>query len=114
MAELSDLETDLKWKALLLDLQKIFTDIEDLKDIIFLIGVQELGKGYQSFSKNEKIDVMHIGVCRLLSIYGYYSYSGQDNEGWPHWDIITPLPYLNENEKDLLLKKAVIEYFNKS
>lgn len=114
MAEYTDIETDLKWKALLVDLQKIFTDIEDLKDIIFLVGVQELGKGYQSFSKNEKIDVMHIGVCRLLSLYGYYSYSGADKEGWPHWDVITPLPYLNEYEKDLLLKKAVIEYFNKS
>jgi hypothetical protein len=91
-----------------------FTDIEDLKDIIFLVGVQELGKGYQTFSKNEKIDVMHIGVCRLLSIYGYYSYSGVDNEGWPHWDVIAPLPHLNEQEKDLLLKKAIIEYFNKS
>ena len=114
MAESTDIETDLKWKALLLDLQKIFTDIEDLKDIIFLIGVQELGKGYQSFSKSEKIDIMHIGVCRLLSFYGYYTYSGQDNEGWPHWETLTPLPYLNEYEKDLLLKKAIIEYFNKS
>ena len=114
MADYTDIETDLKWKSLLLDLQKIFTDIEDLKDIIFLVGVQELGKGYQSFTKSEKIDVMHIGVCRLLSLYGYYSYSGVDKEGWPHWDIITPLPYLNEQEKDLLLKKAVIEYFNKS
>ena len=114
MDDYTDIETDLKWKALLLDLQKIFTDIEDLKDIIFLVGVQELGKGYQTFTKSEKIDVMHIGVCRLLSLYGYYSYSGVDKEGWPHWDIITPLPYLSEYEKDLLLKKAVIEYFNKS
>jgi len=114
MADFSDIETDLRWKDLLVNLRKIFTDIEDLKDIIFLVGVQELGKGYQSFSKSEKIDVMHIGVCRLLSIYGYYSYSGADKEGWPHWDNITPLPHLSESEKDLLLKQAVIEYFNKS
>ena len=114
MSDFADIETEVKWKDLLEDLRKIFTDIEDLKDIIFLVGVQELGKGYQTFSKNEKIDVMHIGVCRLLSIYGYYSYSGVDNEGWPHWDVISPLPHLNEHEKDLLLKKAIIEYFNKS
>ena len=111
MADNIDIETDVKWKSLLVDLQKIFTDVEDLKDIIFLVGVQELGKGYQSFSKEEKIDVMHIGVCRLLSQYDYYSYSGLDNEGWPHWNIVTPLPHLSEHEKDLLLKKAVIEYF---
>ena len=114
MPDHNDIETDLKWKGLLLDLQKIFTDIEDLKDIIFLVGVQELGKGYQSFTKDEKIDVMHIGVCRLLSQYGYYSYSGLDHEGWPHWDNVTPLPHLIEQEKDLLLKKAIILYFNKS
>lgn len=114
MIDNTDIETDLQWKSLLTGLQKIFTDIEDLKDIIFLVGVQELGKGYQEFTKDEKVDVMHIGVCRLLSPYGYYRYTGLDHEGWPHWEIVSSLPHLNEQEKDLLLKKAIIQYFNKS
>ena len=100
-----------KWEKLCRNLGDEFGDEPDLQSILFLIGVQELGKGPQKFSKDEKQDLMHIAVCKLLSSYGYYELKGLDQDGWPHWELIKKLPPLTLREQDLLLKQAAIDYF---
>jgi hypothetical protein len=105
---IEELKSD--WNRFLEQLSESFGDI-DLQGIIFLIGVQELGKGNRKFSKDEKEDLMHIATCRLLSSYGYYELEGLDEEGWPHWKMIMKLPPLTLKEQDILLKQAVLEYF---
>ena len=105
------IELDIQWKSTLKMIASSFGEIEDLKDVIFLIGIQELGLGFQKFSKDQKIDIMHIGVCHLLSRYGYYEYQGRDTEGWPHYDLVNALPEITEKEREYLLKDAVITYF---
>jgi hypothetical protein len=59
----------------------------DLDAIIYLIGVQELGKVKETFKKDEKIKLMHIAICRLLEPYGYYEFEYFDNDGWPHYKV---------------------------
>ncbi len=107
--ELQELKT--KWETLTLQMADQFGESPDLQTIIFLIGVQELGKGPQKFSKDEKQDIMHIATCKLLSQFGYYELEGADQEGWPHWKLIKPLPPLSMKEQDLLLKQAALQYF---
>ena len=102
-----------EWKDLLAKLEPEFGEV-DLQGILFLIGVQELGKGAMSFSKDEKQDLMHIATCRLMSRHGYYELSGKDNEGWPVWIIKSRPPAMKLKEQDLLLKQAVIEYFREA
>ena len=80
-----------KWQELTVRLAKEYGEEPDLQVVLFLIGVQELGKGPQKFSKDEKQDLMHIAVCRLLSTFGYYELEGLDQEGWPHWKLIKKL-----------------------
>ncbi|MBK8473130.1 MAG: hypothetical protein IPL33_13760 [Sphingobacteriales bacterium] len=53
-----------------------------MQALLFLIGVQELGQPGRSFSKEEKQDLMHIGVCHLLWDAGYFTYKGRDDEGY--------------------------------
>ncbi len=100
-----------KWDRLGLRLADQFGEEPDLQTILFLIGVQELGKGPMQYSKDEKQDLMHIAVCRLLSTFGYYQLIGTDEQGWPAWEMINKLPPLSLREQDLLLKQAVLEYF---
>ena len=59
----------------------------DLDAIIYLIGVQELGKFQQLFKQDEKVNLMHIAICRLLEPYGYYEFDYIDADGWPHYTI---------------------------
>jgi len=84
----------------------------DLNGVLFLIGVQELGKGKQHFSKEEKQDLMHIAICKVLSYSGYYELEGLDEDGWPHWKVKKKLPGFSLAEQERLLKMHVIDYFN--
>lgn len=101
------------WKEVEQFFKDNFTDGEtpDLDAMLFLIGVQELGKGYGEFKKDDKLNLMHIGVCRLLEPFGYYQFTGTDKDGWPHFDFIEELPPLKDNEQTLLMKQAIIQYF---
>jgi hypothetical protein len=109
-----DLELDRKWQKLLNVIgEKIGKPPKDLNSVLFLIGVQELGRGARPFSKEEKQDLMHIAICKVLSLSGYYKLDGVDKEGWPHWTLIKKLPRFDLLEQEKLLKMHVLEYFEK-
>lgn len=109
-----DLELQRTWTSLLESLEStIGKKPKDLNAVLFLIGVQELGRGNRTFSKEEKQDLMHIGICKVLSLSGYYALDGLDAEGWPHWRILKRLPHFDLLEQEKLLKMHVVEYFEK-
>jgi len=109
-----DLEFDRHWQELLNELEKNFGKRpKDLNAVLFIIGVQELGKGAKNFSKEEKQDLMHIAICKVLSLAGYYELEGIDESGWPHWKLVKKLPHFDLLEQEKLLKMLVIEYFEK-
>ena len=79
--------------------------------ILFLIGVQELGSGQQKYTKDDKVNILHIAVCRLLEPFGYYRFSHYDDDGYPHFEEVEDMPELKPNEQQILMKKAIIQYF---
>ena len=86
----------------------------DLQAVLFLIGINELGQGYREFSKDEKINLLHIAICKLLSRFGYYEFSGRDQDGWPHWSSNTSMPALKPAEQKELMKESALIYFRDS
>jgi hypothetical protein len=109
-----DLELEKNWQSLLNEVERLLGQKpKDLNGVLFLIGVQELGKGYQLFTKEQKQDLMHIAICKVLSYSGYYELEGLDSEGWPHWKMIKKMPRFDLLEQEKLLKMHVLEYFEK-
>jgi hypothetical protein len=102
-----------KWELLIVKLSQQFADGDalDLDSIIYLIGVQELGQGHREFKKDEKVNLMHIAICKLLEPYGYYEFDFFDTDGWPHYKILTDLPHLKAGEQSVLMKEAIVNYF---
>ena len=102
-----------RWDYLTKELTQQFSDgdVLNLDSIIYLIGVQELGKGKKVFKKDEKINLMHIAICKLLEPYGYYEFNFFDKDGWPHYKVVTELPNLKPGEQTVLMKEAIIYYF---
>lgn len=102
-----------RWENVVLLLSNKFADGDtlDLDAIIYLIGVQELGKFNQEFKKDEKVNLMHIAICRLLEPYGYYEFDYFDAEGWPHYTVKEELPTLKAGEQSVLMKDAIVNYF---
>lgn len=88
--------------------------VMDLNSVLFIIGIQEHGKGHQKYSKDEKMNLMHIAICTVLEPYGFYKYSHTDPEGWPHFDRVKAIPALNLQEQEELLKQAVLNYFEEN
>lgn len=85
--------------------------LPDLNAILFLIGIQELGRWQESFTKEEKQDLMHIAACRLLSYDGHYEFVGRDADGWPHWREIKPFSVKGLKAQESILKERIIRYF---
>ena len=107
--------TNLKdqWNYLVKESTQQFSegDVLNLDGIIYLIGVQELGQGKRLFKKDEKVNLMHVAICKLLEPYGYYEFDFFDKDGWPHYKILTDLPSLKPGEQTVLMKEAIVNYF---
>ncbi|WP_372752893.1 hypothetical protein [Mariniflexile sp.] len=102
-----------RWELVVNKLSNQFADGDtlDLDAIIYLIGVQELGQLDKTFKKDQKLDLMHIAICKLLTPYGYYSLEFVDADGWPHYRTIENLPHLKAGEQSVLMKEAIVNYF---
>lgn len=98
------------WKNVLGKFEKKFGEGLDLQAILFLIGVQELGQGPKKFTKDQKVELIHIAICTLLIPFGYYEVEGEDKDGWPHYKSLKPLPSLQSGEQLKLMKQAIVEY----
>jgi hypothetical protein len=108
-----DIQLKERWEKVVQTLSNQFSQGEDLDldAVIFLIGVQELGKVHSEFKKDQKFDLMHIAICRLLEPYGYYEFEYFDSEGWPHYTSKEELPTLKPGEQSVLMKEAIVNYF---
>ncbi len=79
--------------------------------VLFLIGMQELGKAQVKYSKEEKQDLMHVAVCHLLAEEGYFEFEGIDADGWPHWKTLMPIDIKGLGPQEHLLQRKIIAYF---
>jgi hypothetical protein len=105
-------EINQKWAVLQDRIAQDFdTDKPDIKVMLFLIGVQELGKGPKKFSKRQKEELMHIANCRLFSELGFYELEGLDQDGWPHWKLVKAIPNYTLLEQEMVIKSLIITYF---
>ncbi len=108
-----DQELKDRWEQVVEKLSNQFADGDtlDLDAIIYLIGVQELGQLDRTFKKDQKMDLMHIAICKLLVPYGYYELDFVDPDGWPHYKTLEQLPHLKAGEQSVLMKEAIVNYF---
>ena len=108
-----DLQLKENWEQLVTIVSAKFGAGEalNLDAIIYLIGVQELGQGAKTFKKDDKVNLMHIAICKLLEPFGYYEFDFFDEEGWPHYKTLEDLPNLKSGEQTVLIKEAIVMYF---
>jgi len=105
-----DETTKMKWYKIVFAMKKDFGKKPDMNGLLFLIGVREIGKT-KEFSKDEKMDLMHIATCALMAIDGYYTLDGHDEEGWPHYTLQKQLPYADLLKQETFLRKQIVKYF---
>jgi hypothetical protein len=101
------------WPAVEALMLERFGKIPDMEGILFLIGINEYGKGPErrKFTKEQKQDLMHIAVCTLLTQLDYYRFAGEDADGWPHFEVVAPVPPMTMMEQESILKACIVHYF---
>jgi len=108
----SEADFNARWETLMADLHARFGRRPDLNALLLLIGVQELGQGVAEFTKEQKQDLMHIATCKLFSLSGHYALDRVDEDGWPHYKLLNPVPFANLKEQERMLKWHILEYFD--
>ncbi len=106
-------ELEFEWLRVRHLVQKSFgkAELPDLDAVLFLIGIQEIGRWQKSYTKEEKQDLMHVASCRLLCYDGYFEFVGRDADGWPHYQALLPFDVKGLEAQEELLKAYVIRYF---
>ncbi|MFN5424167.1 MAG: hypothetical protein ACK5A2_02180 [Bacteroidota bacterium] len=101
-----------RWWKLEAELTERFGKKPDLETILFLIGIQETGFIRESISKEQKQDLMHVAMCRVLKSSGYYREDGKDEDGWPHFTQLKELPALSLPEQENFIRDHILLYFD--
>ena len=107
----AEADFDARWETLMIEMEARFDKRPDLNALLLLIGIQELNQGIATFTKEQKQDLMHIATCRLFSLSGHYEQTQVDEDGWPHYKLLRPVPFANLKEQERMLKWHVLEYF---
>ncbi len=110
---MEDWEIDFYWLKVQHYVQESLdkNSLPDLQAVLFLLGVQESGIVKESYTKEEKEDLMHVAVCSLLEREGYFEFTGNDQDGWPHFKQIRGMDVEGVKNQEILLKQKVIQYF---
>ncbi len=113
---MEDWEIDFSWLALRNQVQDAMgrDSLPDLNALLFLVGIQILGKVKHAYTKEEKQDLMHISVCHLLSLEGYFEFVGLDADGWPHYEMVKAHDTTGIKTQEAWLKRLLIRYFRES
>lgn len=101
-----------KWDKITTWFENEFKMESDVDAMLFMIGVQELGKGFENFNKTQKMELIHIGICTVLTSDGYYRFTHKDNEGWPHFVSEKKLPFVKGEQQKDFIKKYLLIYFD--
>lgn len=108
-----DQELKMRWDMLIEFLSDRFSDGADVdvEGVLYLIGLQEYGKPHERFKKEDNVNLIHIGLCTILEPFGHYRFDFYDEQGWPHFELVEPLPNLKPGEQSILVKTAIVDYF---
>jgi hypothetical protein len=79
-----------------------------LEAILLMIGFQESPQIKNSQNKEEKLDLINLGVLTVLERQGFFKkIPSQTN-----WPAFEPTDKKTEEDRELIIKRGIIKYFN--
>ena len=107
--------TDKDWERIMDFFRQRFTagETPTPETILYLTGVRELGEGPRRYSKDEKINLMHVGLCTILTHTGHCRRTGTGKDGWPLFAQEKSLP-ASDRERETIIREGLIRYFREN
>lgn len=109
-----DDDVDERWNRLQTSLQRRFGRNTSIEAVLFLIGVQSRGRGYEpEMGREEKESVIMEGTFCTFEKLGLYQRVGLDENGFWIWErCVEQIPKLPIDDQEKLLKLGIITYFD--
>jgi len=82
-----------------------------LEGILLLIGYQESPQTKTSQSKEEKLDLINLGLLTVLCKLGYFRRKENSESGWPEFE---PSDLIIPENRESLVRKGIVEYFSEN
>ena len=98
------------FKAVEFQFIRRFKKKPSLEAILLMIGYQECPTTRHSREKEEKVDLINLGVQVVLEKLGFFKKTGYDN-GWPQFSA-TDLK--TTDDKEQLVKHGIVLYFREN
>ena len=109
MAQSSNLSPQL-WQLVVNFFLPIAKKEPELEGMLFLIGLREAGLQPAPLSKEDKQDLVQLGICAILESEGYFERSGLTADGWPQFILKKPAPMLALGEQEAFFKLRIAWY----
>jgi hypothetical protein len=102
-----------RWEMLTAFLQKRFGRESGIEAILFLIGIQSRGRGFEpKLQKELKQDIIMEGTYCAFEKLGLYERVGMDENGMWLWErSVPPSAQLSIEDQEKLLRVAILAYF---
>ena len=81
-----------------------------IQEMIFVAGLQVVGKHQGSLSPTDKMDVMHCGMCAILETKGYFRMTSRRDDGYPVYEQLKEIN-MEKDARGELLRDAIISYY---
>lgn len=101
-----------RWTKLTTRLSGQFGREMTIEAILFLVGVQSQGLGFQpDLERERKQELIMEGTYCVFETMGFYERAGMDEKGLWLWERKIPVPSLSVEEQEELLQTAILKYF---
>jgi len=104
-----------RWSELSAQIEARFGRLPDVDAVLFLIGVQSVGRGYEpDLPKERKQSLIMEGSYLALETLGVYARVGMERNGFLIWEKVLELPKLSIDEQEKLLRIGILNYFEET
>lgn len=100
------------WDNLVSFLHDTYKIEKNLHSVLFLIGIQETGKGFKKYSQDEKTNIIKQAQFSILSRENFYISVTKSKNHLPVWMQNPDQPLPGDKILEKLLKSLILDYFN--
>lgn len=109
-----DDELNAQWQRILSWIEQRFGQQAGIEAVLFLIGLQSRGIGYEpEMEKERKQDTIMEGTFCAFETLGFYERIGVDENGFWIWErSVESIPKLSIEDQEKILKLGIVRYFD--
>ena len=101
-----------KWANFKEDFKNQYGEMPSVIGVLFIIGLSEVNNEIDELSKEQKEEVIHVGLCTLLEREDIYERLANDDDGWPHFRPTKKAQLMDIEKQEPYLRKLILKYFN--